>query len=180
MNKPLQLLVVLLLVCSYACKKAEDSTTLVLPKTFPLDIDSDDAPEFQTAYPQYVIDGAGFSGLGTNASIRSLNREKHHLIGFFAVADTIKFDTEIIATGSGREIHLASIVQYSYDNFKVPEKWEVKTPEQATETFIGYQLVDDTNEVKIGWIKVRVNDRDGSITLLETEPPVQADFVIVK
>lgn len=179
MKKSLQTLAVLFLVCAYACKKEEASTTLNLPKTFPLDVDADDTLEFETAYPQYVIDGAGFSGYGTSAAIRSLNRERNHLIGFFAAADTIRLNPEIIAMGSGREIHLASIVRYSYDNFQVPEKWEVNTPEQTAEAFIGYQLVDDTNEAKLGWIKVRVNDRDGSIAVLEIEPPVQANFVIV-
>lgn len=181
MKKPLQILVVLFLVCTYACKKEEEvTTTLVLPKTFSFDINADDTLDFETVYPQFVIDGAGFSGLGTSASIRSLNRERNYLLGFFAVTDTIKLDTGIMGTGRGRRIHLASIVQYSHDNFQVPEKWEVNTPEQTAEAFIGDQLVDHTSEVNLGWMKVRVNDREGSITLLEVEPPVQADFVVVK
>ena len=161
-----------------SCEKTVDSRTPDIPANDSIDVDNDLVYDFLIRYTSIATTDIPPSHQSITGAIKPLNDNevlRRESVGhlFLVSGDTIRNDNNTNADWSE---YAANVIGINGSKDKWDDEWKIVS-NLTSDYIIGVKLIKDEN-IKIGWILLDLNKKNGSIKLIEYELSTQPELVI--
>ena len=183
MNIFIKVLSISVIILNFLTCQKEGSRVLEVPEDYEIDVDNDGESDFKVRYGMYTWDGFDAAGSGWIGSVESLNKEENYLYQYSNSGLSLSIGDKIKQTPE--EPYRWATVQYfvTIDDQESrgtswPDHWQVKCNKETSCEYIGFKMLNTNGEKEIGWLKVQIDENNGTLTILDIYSTTETQLVI--